>query len=220
MALLLCIDTSSPVCSVALAEDTNLLSLCETTEHNAHARLLTTLIQDCAANAKIDLHEIDTIAVNTGPGSFTGLRIGVSTAKGIAYALNKPIITVSALQALAYGIHNHNKAAHYLPLIDARHGKVYAALYDAEMKTLCAPTLLHVDMLEKNYFFRKAETLSGGSGINSAKHILNEKSIEFIPSLSATAQHLMVPALQLWHRNTFANLALFEPDYIQEFGNR
>ncbi|MBL7778039.1 MAG: tRNA (adenosine(37)-N6)-threonylcarbamoyltransferase complex dimerization subunit type 1 TsaB [Chitinophagales bacterium] len=220
MALLLCIDTSSPVCSVALANGTRLVSLHETTEHNAHARLLTTLIQACVADAGIALNEIDAIAVNTGPGSFTGLRIGVSTAKGIAYALKKPVIAISSLQALAYGISSQNNAPFYLPLVDARHGKVYAALYDAEMMAISSPTLLHVDMLEKNNFLNRAGTLAGGTGSNSAQHILNEKNIEVIPSLLATAQQLIEPAERLWHSSTFADLAFFEPEYVQEFGNK
>lgn len=220
MALILCIDTSSPVCSVALANGSHLLSLRETTEHNAHARLLTTLIQECVNGAAIGLNEVDAIAVNTGPGSFTGLRIGVSTAKGIAYALKKPVIAISSLQALAYGISSQNNAPFYLPLVDARHGKVYAALYDAEMKSVCLPTLLHVDMLENNNFLNGAGTLAGGTGSSSAQHILNEKNIEVIPLLLATAQQLIEPATRLWRNNTFANLALFEPEYIQEFGNK
>lgn len=103
MALILSIETSTSVCSVAVHNSGNLLSLCEITESSAHAERLMQLVLDAVNKSGSELMDLDAIAVSEGPGSYTGLRIGVSTAKGLAFGLNLPLISINTLQALASG---------------------------------------------------------------------------------------------------------------------
>ena len=138
MSLILNIETSTNTCSVALAQNGELLSYKE--EHNiqSHASLITVFIDEVLQNAKKKASELDAVAVSIGPGSYTGLRIGLSCAKGLCYALNIPLITIDSLESLAQGMisEKYDANALYLPLIDARRNEVYYAIFNAKGEAL------------------------------------------------------------------------------------
>ena len=134
MALILNIETATDVCSVALAKDGNTLSVREQQQGQTHAKMLTTFISECLEEAGVGKHELDAVAVSKGPGSFTGLRIGVATAKGLCYALDKPLISVNTLLSMTFVCHQtikHDPDVIFCPMIDARRMEVYTALIDS-----------------------------------------------------------------------------------------
>ena len=128
MALILLIETATKSCSVALTLNDKIIACREeVNEKYSHAEKLNTFISNVFQGQKLDLQNIDAIAVSKGPGSYTGLRIGVSTAKGLCYSLDKPLISISTLRAMAYGIAQKETADLYCPMIDARRMEVYNA---------------------------------------------------------------------------------------------
>ena len=131
MPKILCIETATEICSVCLSIDGEAVALAETDKGFSHASTLTILIQKCLEEANLTLDNLDAVALSQGPGSYTGLRIGVSVAKGICYALNKPMIAIDTLEALAWACAKEEKQeAHYCPMIDARRMEVYTAMYN------------------------------------------------------------------------------------------
>ena len=170
MSLILNIETTSEVCSVGLALNGELIASRETIDPNSHSRLLTVFIDEIFKEAGKTVSDIDAIAISKGPGSYTGLRIGTSVAKGLCYSLGKPLISVDTLQSIAYGIlfksglKNDFELEFFIcPLIDARRMEVYTGLYDKDLNCLKEP-YSHIfeevsfkEMLEKNIF------LFGGS---------------------------------------------------------
>ena len=146
MALILNIETATTVCSVSLAKDGKLLSLKEQNGDYSHAENLTLFIEDVCKQANIKLSQIDAVAVSKGPGSYTGLRIGVSTAKGLCFSLDKPLISISTLLSITQSIVQSSKfkienSDLFCPMLDARRMEVYCAMYDFQN--------------EKNCFFRR-----------------------------------------------------------------
>src|ERR1700741_5432810 len=137
MSFILCIETATEVCSVALVSETKVLSICENNDGTAHASRLTILIDEAIRQAGISLKQLDAIAVSKGPGSYTGLRVGVSTAKGLCYALEKPMISVETLKAMATGfiqsLQDPISNDYFVPMIDARRMEVYAAVFNASL---------------------------------------------------------------------------------------
>ena len=138
MPLILNIETATEFCSVALARDGKLLSLRESQSGYSHAENITVFISEVIREAGVSLNDLDAIAVSKGPGSYTGLRIGVSTAKGLCFALDKPLLAVYTLQALTVGFFNskfeiRNSKLFFCPMLDARRMEVYCAVYDSEL---------------------------------------------------------------------------------------
>ncbi|NPA44446.1 MAG: tRNA (adenosine(37)-N6)-threonylcarbamoyltransferase complex dimerization subunit type 1 TsaB, partial [Chlorobi bacterium] len=139
MALILNIETSTTICSVSIAKDGKKIIGKESNEKNAHSKILTVFIEDIFNEVNLKVKDIDAVAVSKGPGSYTGLRIGVSAAKGIAYGANKPLISVSTLQNMAYGgkqtleVNENDLLA---PMIDARRMEVYTQLFDYNLNPL------------------------------------------------------------------------------------
>ena len=134
MALILNLETATTVCSVSLGKDGKLLALKEQNGDYSHAENLTLFIEDVLKQANVKFSELDAIAVSKGPGSYTGLRIGVSTAKGLCYSLNIPLIAIDTLKSLAVGIKNSDLKIRnsdlLCPMLDARRMEVYCALFD------------------------------------------------------------------------------------------
>ena len=139
MSLILCIETATPVCSVALSKNGEILSLKETARKNSHSEVVTLFIDDLLRENKIQYTDLNAVAVSKGPGSYTGLRIGVSTAKGLCYALDIPLIAINTLRSMAYDMAEiylkERKASEnilFCPMIDARRMEVYSAIYNKD----------------------------------------------------------------------------------------
>ena len=148
--MILCLETATPVCSVALNDGCCTLALRETEGQNAHSEKITNFIREAMETAGIDYRQLDAVAVSKGPGSYTGLRIGVSTAKGICYAADVPLMAIDTLEAMAYGMKEKlgSQLAEndlLIPMIDARRMEVYAAIFDAKLNKIADTAALVID---------------------------------------------------------------------------
>lgn len=218
MALILNIDTATSVCSVALAQDGNIICVKENNEGLNHSTLLGTYIDEALRECKIEAKDLDAVAVSMGPGSYTGLRIGVSMAKGLCFGAGKPLIAVPTLQALAKAAAELMKEeALYCPMIDARRMEVYTAFFDRNNHTV-ADTKAEIitpdsfsELLQKNtvYFF--------GNGSNKVKDILRSPHARFIDNMETSARHLISLSEQLYKTSSFVDTAYFEPFYLKDF---
>ena len=148
--MILCLETATPVCSVALNESCCTIALRETEGQNAHSEKITNFIREVMEVAKIDYSQLDAVAVSKGPGSYTGLRIGVSTAKGICYAADVPLMAIDTLEAMAYGLKAKlgsqiGENDLLIPMIDARRMEVYAAIFDTNLNKINDTAALVID---------------------------------------------------------------------------
>lgn len=214
---LLLIETSSPVCSVAISEQGELRALLELTGEANHAAMLTDLINRVLQHSNTEIQEPDAIVVSGGPGSYTGLRIGAATAKGLCFALDKPLIVVDSLQAMAYGMVDYlqDEQLIYCPTIDARRSEIYYGLYLHDGTVLKTPanlvltgSFLH-DRLAGN------RILIGGSGVAKCKLLEHANQFEFDTHTSPSAKWMITPATEQFKRGAFTNPVLFEPNYIK-----
>ena len=219
MSLILSIETSTTDCSVAISEDGKTMACEKLFLEKSHANLLTLVIESLASHVNIKLNDLNAIAVSKGPGSYTGLRIGVSTAKGLCYALDKPLIAINTLKAMAHEI-NHYNVNNYLlcPMIDARRMEVYTALYDCDLNEV-QPTSAKI--LEEDSFHETLDSsnvLFFGNGSNKFQELIQAKSgAHFIDAVSPSAFAIGALAYESFVKNDFEDVAYFEPYYLKDF---
>ncbi|MBX9851985.1 MAG: tRNA (adenosine(37)-N6)-threonylcarbamoyltransferase complex dimerization subunit type 1 TsaB [Cytophagaceae bacterium] len=219
MALILSIETSTKVCSVAFHQDGVLLSSSEIFIEKSHSKMITVLVEQLLKELKKNFSDIDAIAVSKGPGSYTGLRIGVSTAKGLCYALDKPLIGVNTLLSMAFGV-KENLSGDYLfcPMIDARRMEVYCALYDKDLNVV---EDTQAKIIDENFFiqyFDKKKIFFFGDG--AAKCISSfekQSNATFIESIYPSAKNIGYLAYDLWNKKQWEDVAYFEPFYLKDF---
>lgn len=222
MSLLLCLETSTTVCSVALTENGKVVSFREVNEGFSHAEKLTVFISEVLEEAGKEVGHIDAIAVSSGPGSYTGLRIGVSVAKGLCLALDKPVIGITTLESMTAGaikkINSPEKDVLFCPMIDAGRMEVYSALYDAKYNSHQLPVAVIVD---ENLFSEKIKDENiyfFGDGAEKCKSILSgNKNFIFYPEVLPSARFMAGIAFEKFSTKIFENLALFEPFYLKEY---
>ena len=223
MSLILNIDTATEIASISIAKDGITEMEILNTEQKDHGGFLQPAIQTLLSNTHIDIHEIDAIAISAGPGSYTGLRVGMASAKGLAYALNKPLITLCTLEILAYAaVESHieilSDSCLFCPMIDARRMEVFTALYDNKLQTILKPCAL---ILAENSFANtllKKQVLFFGNGAKKWSLICHHKNAVFIgPVNNALAMSKL--AYQKFGQNNFASIAYTEPFYLKEFFN-
>ena len=219
MALILNIETTSPVCSVCLAKDGAVVDFRESREANSHARLLTVMIEELASSNRISFQELEAVAVSAGPGSYTGLRIGVSAAKGLCYALNKPLISVPTLFSLAHGIQQKIKSAtaFYMPVMDARRMDIYTAVYDNEGNEVLKTACLTVNEESEKIIASFGDIYIGGNAVNKCKSIFTASNIHFVDEVDCDSRWMINIAEEKYRQNDFENTAYFEPVYLKEF---
>ncbi len=216
MALILNLETATDIGSVCISKGLEILGIKESSETFAHASETTLLIEAVLQETGYSLQEIDAIAVSAGPGSYTALRVGTSVAKGIGYALDKPLIAISTLQWLAAAsAQKHPQATFYIPMIDARRMEVYTAIFDSEGKEVKAPTpvILHESTFD-DYLKGNQPIVCSGSGSFKFKDIVDSNAIIFA-DLICSASHLVPLALEAYNQQAFENLAYFEPLYLK-----
>ncbi|MDQ3111013.1 MAG: tRNA (adenosine(37)-N6)-threonylcarbamoyltransferase complex dimerization subunit type 1 TsaB [Bacteroidota bacterium] len=216
---LLLIESSTSVCSVALSRDGKVVAIREVNEPNKHAELLTVFCDEVVKEGNISFKELDAVAVSKGPGSYTGLRIGVSAAKGICYALNKPLIAIGTLDAMAEGMKTDVKPGELLcPMLDARRMEVYCAIYDHEGNVI-EPVEPHV-LNEDSFSVLLAEKciIFSGDGMPKAKEMLSRfPNAVFTNAGNCSAKHLLVGAEKKFLAKDFEDVAYFEPFYLKTF---
>lgn len=236
MALILNIETATTVCSVSLAKDGHLLALKEQDGDYSHAENLTVFIEDVVKQANIKLSAIDAVAVSKGPGSYTGLRIGVSTAKGLCYALNKPLIAVDTLQYLSLTLSSHSEQYYsnrsggiyeggeeqnvvfFCPMLDARRMEVYCGIYNTENEVVKP---VSAEIIDKNSF---SDLLQNhliyffGNGAIKCKAVLSHnKNAVFIDNVNPSAAKMITLSENAFNNGAFEDVAYFEPFYLKDF---
>lgn len=240
MPIILSIETSTKACSAAIHQDGKLLSVSELYNEKSSSGMLTTLIEHVVKTASLRLQDIDAVAIAKGPGSYTGLRIGVSTAKGLCFTLEKPLIAINTLEAMAYSIYdlrfeiydlksdaqnpvtnNQSPITNLLcPMLDARRMEVYCAVYKADTLEILEPTQAKIidetsfaDLLENHkiiFFGDGAEKCRVTLGGNPNAVFLNQTIFPSAKSIGALAT-------RAFEQQQFENVADFEPFYLKEF---
>ena len=220
MSRILCVDTSSFICSVSVFENLSLISSNSTEVEKSHSKFIIQLIDQSLKDANIKINEIDAFAVSMGPGSYTGLRIGVSTIKGLCYSLEKPLISINTLEILSKSALNHiNNYNNFFicPMIDARRMEVFTKMLDNDFNEVEKDKALILDDKSFNdigggkliYFF--------GDGSNKFQKITNNKNFHFIDNIISSSKHMGELANIKYENNQFENLTTFEPFYIKDF---
>ncbi|MCD4747612.1 MAG: tRNA (adenosine(37)-N6)-threonylcarbamoyltransferase complex dimerization subunit type 1 TsaB [Bacteroidales bacterium] len=226
MALILNIETSTIVCSVALSKDGKLIAFRESKEKNSHSEVITLFIEKIFKKANLNYSSIDAIAVSKGPGSYTGLRIGVSTTKGLCYALDKPLIAISTLQSMAYAIsmkyiaeNTHRKDdILFCPMIDARRMEVYSAIFDINNNIV---RNIEAEIINDNSFteyLKKGKIVFFGDGADKCITVLSQdKNAVFIKNVYPSACNMISLSENKFIKGQFEDIAYFEPFYLKDF---
>ncbi len=222
MATLLHIDTAGEKAMVAFSQNGVLLAIQENEVFQTHASFLQVAIEALVAKTDIPLNSMDAIAVTMGPGSYTGLRVGLSSAKGIAYALNKPIIGLSTLALLANAASKHTwledkkGRAQIFAMIDAKRMEVFGAIYDTELKTVLPEQAIEINTDYLSSLIVKHPTLCIGSAANKAKTLLQDPTIIFVEQ-----SYNILDSIQLgeaaFEAGKFEDTAYSSPSYLKEF---
>ena len=217
MALILAIETATRNCSVALFKDGTVIAEKEhISDGYTHSEQLTLFIQQVIDSANISLKKVEAVALSMGPGSYTGLRIGTSTAKGLCYALDIPLIAISTLKSMAFSMAKKEKSAIYCPMIDARRMEVFSALYDVNNIQVRG---VQADVVDENTYkeFLADEILFFGDGSLKCQEIINHKNAKFIKGINPSAKNLGILAKAKFENKDFEDVAYFEPYYLKDF---
>ncbi|SDB90292.1 tRNA (adenosine(37)-N6)-threonylcarbamoyltransferase complex dimerization subunit type 1 TsaB [Williamwhitmania taraxaci] len=224
MALVLTIETSTDVCSAALSKDGQLLCYRENSEGFSHAALLAVFIDELLKEAAVTPKQLSAVCVGRGPGSYTGLRIGVSTAKGICYAAELPLIAVDSLLLMCYGAMEMAKTRlgdsnSFLlcPMIDARRMEVYSALYDETFQLVDPVKAVIIEPSSFASFLEKGKVVFFGNGAAKCKEFIDHPNAIFLEGNYASAKNLITPALDAFKNSDFVDVAYFEPFYLKDF---
>ena len=217
MSLILNIDTAIDTASVCLAKNGDILLIAKNESQKDHAAWLHMAIKEILDRINLELDAIDAVAVTQGPGSYTGLRIGMATAKGICYALNKPLITLNTLQVMANAVTFHSVTAALLcPMIDARRMDVFTAIYSRDLKVVKEPaaiTLSHSSLDEE----LKTNTICFfGNGSKKFQSIVKSRNAIFT-EIGTDAASMALLSVKKCTEKEFADLAYVEPMYLKEF---
>ncbi|MCB0524004.1 MAG: tRNA (adenosine(37)-N6)-threonylcarbamoyltransferase complex dimerization subunit type 1 TsaB [Lewinellaceae bacterium] len=229
MSKILLIETATEVCSAAIAVDGEVVALEESSEGGNHAALLTLQIDTCSKKSGIALKDLDAVAISRGPGAYTSLRVGASVAKGICYALDKPLIAVDTLQALAWAAKKWFDQEHggvpdpvFIPALDARRQEIWTGKYSATLTELAPAQAL---ILENNLFSEfvlsgaKPENLSCAVICgNGSEKIRNGQNVElpvFYPKIYCSSVHLGPISEKIFQLADFQDIAYFEPFYMK-----
>ncbi|MEH6407419.1 MAG: tRNA (adenosine(37)-N6)-threonylcarbamoyltransferase complex dimerization subunit type 1 TsaB [Leeuwenhoekiella sp.] len=216
MALILCLETTTTNCSVAIAKDGEVLILKEDMGLNySHAERLHKYIAEVLKEASIDKKELNAIAVSEGPGSYTGLRIGVSSAKGLCFALDIPLIAIDTLQAMATQVSQPSDSI--IPLLDARRMEVYCAVFDSQYQKLTETKAKIVDAESFKEYLEKGITVFIGNGVEKFSEIINNPKAVFIPEALPSSKEMASLAEAKYKISDFEDVAYFEPFYLKDF---
>ncbi len=215
MPVILCLETSSEVCSVSLSVGKELLSIKEVEKKNSHAEVIIDLIDQCLIEAKIEKHLINAVAVGSGPGSYTGLRIATSIAKGICYAYDIPLLAVSSLDNLIIGGIKENPGfSKYIATIDARRMEIYTKTLDSNLESVQQARAVIIDE-SPNEFDSLGKAIAVGNGAEKMqevyKYLLSYNSI-----VRHSAKNMIELACSEYLNQNFQDVVYFEPNYLKE----
>lgn len=220
MAVILNIETSTTVCSTALTAEGMVLCHYEDFGGQNHAALLSGYIKKCMDHLREHEMKLDAVAVSMGPGSYTGLRIGLSEAKGLAFALDVPLIGISTLQLLTVSVmfnHDVDYDTLFAPMIDARRMEVYTAVYDMALSPLLAPQPLILDTESYRNFLDTRKMVFFGNGSEKARDVITSPNASFIPDIYPLAVDMLALAERAYAARDFIDLAYSVPEYLKDF---
>lgn len=221
MSLILSIETATNVCSVALHENGVLVAASEVTINQSHSELLALFIERVMNSLKIELKDLDAVAVSKGPGSYTGLRIGLSTAKGICYAHDKPLIAVCTLKAMVYEL-SYTIGMNDLiaPMIDARRMEVYTLLADQDRNIIKPVSALVVDANAYLEYLDERKIIFIGNGSDKCRQVITHSNARFLSFNYTSARNIGYIAHEKLQQSDFEDLIYFEPFYLKEYKTR
>jgi tRNA threonylcarbamoyladenosine biosynthesis protein TsaB len=222
--MIICLETATNLCSVALCDSAGVISLKESNESKSHASMLTVFIEEILKENGIRAGDVEAIAVSKGPGSYTGLRIGVSVAKGIAYAASIPLIGIETTLSMFWGISGSRMKSQetdmntlFCPMLDARRMEVYYTIYDAAGKTIKD---ISAEIITEDSFSNIPESqkiIFFGDGAAKCKEVVNRTNIHFADDFRISASHMHRPVIQAFNKRHFEDVAYFEPFYLKDF---
>jgi tRNA threonylcarbamoyladenosine biosynthesis protein TsaB len=222
--MILCVETATNICSVALCNSAGVISLRESDESKSHASMLTVFIEEIFKENKIRASDLEAIAVSKGPGSYTGLRIGVSVAKGVAYASSIPLIGIETTLSMFWGISGNRKGISdadnntlFCPMLDARRMEVYHAIYDTVGKVIKS---ISAEIIREDSFLNIPESqkiIFFGDGAAKCKEVIKRENVQFADDFRISASHMHRPVLQSLKDHDFEDIAYFEPFYLKDF---
>lgn len=222
MAYILQIDSSHSVCSVSLAKDGQLFSHKETHEPNAHSRLLSVFVDEMLRENRVEAQELSAVAISQGPGSYTGLRIGASFAKGLCFGLNIPFIAIDTLEAMAHWFSASAQSTidetdTICPMIDARRMEVYTEILSSSLEIITPATAKIID--DESF---KEELSSGkvhffGNGADKCSSVITNTNAHFHPDFQHSSRGMTSLVWQKYTQKEFSDIAYFEPFYLKDF---
>ncbi len=217
MVTILNIETATKNCSVSLSKNGKVIALKELNEGQfSHAEKLHTFIENVISDASISLQDINAVSVSKGPGSYTGLRIGVSTAKGLCFSLDKPLLSVETLTLLANAI-GVAENEYIIPLIDARRMEVYSAVFDHNHQPIKETS---AEIIDENSFLKylnKGKVYFLGDGSEKCKNIIQHKNALFLDNYFPSAKYMSELSFKKFNEKEFEDIAYFEPFYLKNF---
>ncbi len=211
------IETSSKNCSVSISDGEKLLCVCEEVSENyKQSESLHTFVEWALEGAEITLKDLDAVSLGMGPGSYTGLRIGASSAKGFCYGLKIPLIAVNSMETMIEPFLDQN-FDYIIPVLDARRMEVYTAVFDGDSGKMLAET--EAKILDETSFqeFKDKKVIFVGDGASKAKEILQLPEAEFNENIYPSAKYLVKKATDKFNNSQFEDVAYFEPFYLKEF---
>ncbi len=216
MSHILNIETATTNCSVSLSKKGETVVLKEDYSSSySHAERLHVYIDEVLREANITTDKLDAIAISKGPGSYTGLRIGVSSAKGLCYAANKPLISISTLEALAHQV--QEEGGTIIPMLDARRMEVYSAVFDANHSQIreTQAQILHANIFDE--YLETSKVYFIGNGVEKAKEIINHPNAIFIEDKLPSANEMSSLSYTKYKKSDIEDVAYFEPYYLKDF---
>ncbi len=219
---ILYIETATDVCSVALSRGAEVIGLKEEAGGNNHAKLLLPFVDEVLKQGGCTVSNLNGVAVSVGPGSYTGLRIGVSTAKGIAYTAGIPVMSVGTLESIAQGARESWTDAsaeplQIVPMLDARRMEVFTTRYSFDMQSLEEVSAKIVDENTFAELLSEHKVLFCGNGMPKCREILSANPNAFFAEVPVSAKNILPAALRKWQNSDFENVAYFEPFYLKEY---
>ncbi len=220
--ILLHIETATDVCSVALSRGTEIIGLKEEAGGNNHAKNLLPFVDEVLKQSDVSMSEINGVTVSIGPGSYTGLRIGVSTAKGIAYTAGIPVMAISTLESIAQGAkalwsETSSESVQIVPMIDARRMEVFTTRFSYDMQPLEEVSAKIVDENTFAELLSEQKVLFCGNGMPKCRKLLSAFPNACFIDAPVSAKNMLPAALKKWQNNDFENVAYFEPFYLKEY---
>jgi tRNA threonylcarbamoyladenosine biosynthesis protein TsaB len=222
--MILCLETATKVCSVALCDRTGIISVMESHENKSHATQLTLFIEELLRKANIRTAELEAVAVSKGPGSYTGLRIGVSVAKGIAYGASVPLIGIDTTRSMFNGMiciaeekYGTDNTSLFCPMIDAKRMEVYYSLFDAEGKVIKG---ISAEIIDEKSFCNIPESVKMvffGDGAGKCINVTSHKNSVFDNDFAVTAAFMLKTVFEEFDAGHFEDVAYFEPFYLKDF---